>query len=151
MHNGLKDLFSYPLMSAIAERRTRRVSRGTSVPAGPLSHVSTNQPARLSALEEAVLIVSTGLTGVMMHDGPLDLANGGKELGTPMLRILARSGSSPDNVQGTVFFMINDDGVWLLKRPSPAEGVRFLKELPPNRAYGNTSRMRSMDRCTACT
>jgi hypothetical protein len=134
MHKGLKDLFDYPLMSAINERRTRRVSRGTSVPAGPLSHVSQNQPARLSPLEEAVLIVSTGLTGVMMHDGPLDLPNGGKELGTPMLRILARSGSSPDNVQGTVLFMINDDGVWLLKRPSPPETLRFMKDLPRNRA-----------------
>jgi hypothetical protein len=28
-HPGLADLFRYPLMSAIAERRSRRVCRGT--------------------------------------------------------------------------------------------------------------------------
>jgi hypothetical protein len=68
-HPGLAELGRYPLLSALAERRTPRVSRGTSVPAGPLTHHSANAPAPLSELEEAVLIVTTGLTGVMMHDG----------------------------------------------------------------------------------
>src|SRR5215831_11099253 len=75
----LADLFRYPLMSAIAERRSRRVSRGTSIAAGDLSHQSSNPPAPLSPLEEAILIVTTGLTGFLLHDGPVD---GGKELGT---------------------------------------------------------------------
>ena len=57
VHPGLADLFGYPLMSALAERRTRRIARGTSVSAADLSHVSTNEPAPLSALEEAVLVV----------------------------------------------------------------------------------------------
>ncbi|HEY2151219.1 MAG TPA: hypothetical protein VGH34_10440, partial [Vicinamibacterales bacterium] len=61
-HKGLQDLFTYPLMSAITERRTRRVARGTSIVSGPISHISTNAPAPLSPLEEAVLVVSTGLT-----------------------------------------------------------------------------------------
>ena len=52
-HPGLEDLFRYPLMSAIVERRSRRVCRGTSVAAGDLSHQSTNAPAPLSQLEEA--------------------------------------------------------------------------------------------------
>ena len=70
-HPGLASLFRYPLMAAIAERRTRRISRGTSVSAAGLSHTSTNAPAPLTPLEEAVLVVSTGLTGATMHDGPL--------------------------------------------------------------------------------
>ena len=41
-HPGLASLFRYPLMSAIAERRTRRISRGTSVSAAGLSHTSAN-------------------------------------------------------------------------------------------------------------
>lgn len=130
-HPGLAELFRYPLMSAIAERRTRRVSRGTSILAGPLSHHSTSPPAPLSALEEAVLIVGTGLTGFMMHDGPLDLPSGGKELGTPMLQVRARSASSPDNVQATSFFMINDDGVWLIKQLKRQEALQLLKDVPP--------------------
>ena len=62
-HKGLRELFTYPLMSAIFERRTRRVARGTSIVSGPISYNSPNKPAPLSPLEEAVLVVSTGSTG----------------------------------------------------------------------------------------
>ena len=130
-HPGLAELFKYPLMSAIVERRTRRVSRGTSVLSGELSHQSTNAPAPLSPLEEAVLIVATGLTGFMLHDGPTDLPGGGKELGTPMLRLRARTASSPDNTQATSFFLINDDGVFLIKQLSQQQTLQFLKDVPP--------------------
>ena len=57
--SGIDALFQYPLMSALFDRRTRRIARGTSVLANGLSHTSTNAPAPLSALEEAMLIVST--------------------------------------------------------------------------------------------
>ena len=75
---GLVDLFAYPFMSCLVERRTRRIARGTSVEAGPLSHHSTNTPQPLSKLEEAVLIVCTGATGLTTHDGPLVKPNGGQ-------------------------------------------------------------------------
>ena len=131
-HPGLDALFGYPLMSAIAERRTRRISRGTSIMADELSHTSANAPAPLTALEEAVLVVSTGLTGMTMHDGPLRIPGGGAELGTPFLNVIARSGSSPDNAQATSFFMINDDGIWLLKTLKGREALALLSQLPPN-------------------
>ena len=130
-HPGLAKLFRYPLMSAIAERRTRRISRGTSLKAAGLSHASSNAPAPLSPLEEAVLIVSTGLTGATMHDGPLEMPDGAKELGTPFLNVIGRSASSPDNSQATSFFMINDDGIWLLKKLRGREALALLGELPP--------------------
>ena len=42
-----------------------------------------NAPRRLEPLEEAILIVTTGLTGVVMHDGPLKKPSGAPEdLGT---------------------------------------------------------------------
>ena len=63
-HSGLNDLLSYPFISCLEERRTRRVARGTSIDAGPLSHTSTNRPAPLSRLEEAIRIVCIGATGV---------------------------------------------------------------------------------------
>jgi len=129
---GLDALFAYPLMSAIADRRTRRISRGTSVLAGDLSHTSTNAPAPLTPLEEAVLVVSTGLTGATMHDGPLQIPAGGLELGTPFLNVIGRSGSSPDNSQATSFFMINDEGIWLLKRLKGREALALLGQLPPS-------------------
>jgi hypothetical protein len=59
MHKGLTDLFAFPFMSCLTQRRTRRVARGASISAGPLGHTSTNDPAPLSKPEEAVLIVYT--------------------------------------------------------------------------------------------
>jgi hypothetical protein len=131
---GLDALFQYPLMSAMFDRRTRRIARGTSVLANGLSHTSTNAPAPLSALEEAVLIVSTGLTGSVQHDGPLDIPTGGRELGTPFVNALGRSASSPDNSQATTFFMINDEGIFLLKKLEGQEALQLLGGLPPDKA-----------------
>ena len=130
-HPSLKELFSYPLMSALVERRTRRLARGTSLSAGPLSHQSKNAPEPLSALEEAILITCiTGITGVTTHDGPLTKANGTDELGTPFLNIMARTGSSADNCQATHFFMINDNGMFLLRHPTGKKALELLTSLP---------------------
>ncbi len=130
-HPGLQALFEYPLLAAIAERRTRRIARGVSVMAGELSYTSENDPETLTPLEEAILVVSTGMTGLTTHDGPLYKPEGGKELGTPFLNIVARSGSSADNSQATSFFMINDEGIWLIKRLSGKDALAALGDLPP--------------------
>ncbi len=100
--------------------------------AGELSHHSQNRPAPLSPLEEAILIVSTGLTGLTtMHDVPLQKPDGSKELGTPMVGVLARSAPSSDNCQATSFFMINDEGTWLIQQPKGLEAIAMLREFPP--------------------
>ena len=69
-HAGLQDLFSYPLTSALQDRRTRRVAQGVSLKHGAQPYESPNAPSPLTPLEEAVLIASTSLTGAVMHDGP---------------------------------------------------------------------------------
>ncbi|WP_392543513.1 hypothetical protein [Oryzobacter telluris] len=130
-HSPLKDLFEYPLMSALTQRRTRRIPRGQSVDAGPLSHESTNDPAPLTPLEEALLITCiTGITGITTHDGPLTKQNGKPELGTPFLHVLARTGSSADNCQATSFFMINDDGIFLLRHPTGSDALEMYNSRP---------------------
>src|ERR1700719_3874585 len=103
IHPGLDDLFTYPFMSCLMERRTRRIARSTSIEAGPLSHHSKNNPDPLSKLEEAVLIVCTGITGLTTHDGPLVKPTGGHELGTPFLNVVARTAPSADDCQATSF------------------------------------------------
>jgi hypothetical protein len=129
---ALADLFEYPFMSALTERRTRRMPRGVSIDSGPLSHQSKNAPAPLTRLEEAILInCITGITGVTTHDGPLVKRNGTDELGTPFLHIVARTGSSADNCQATHFFMISDDGIHLLRHPTGREALAKLTALPP--------------------
>ena len=134
VESALAELFRYPLMSALFDRRTRRISQGTSILAGDLSYESHNDPAPLSALEEAVLIASTGLTGVTMHDGPLTKPDGTQELGTPFINVLGRSASSADNCQATSFFMINDEGIWLIRNLRGREALETMGELSPNRS-----------------
>ncbi|HUA85418.1 MAG TPA: hypothetical protein VMB85_16255 [Bryobacteraceae bacterium] len=130
--SGLDALFQYPLMSSIFERRTRRIARGTSLVSNGLSYTSTNAPAPLTAVEEAVLVACTGLTGSVQHDGPLEFPGGGNELGTPFLNVLGRAASSPDNAQATSFFMINDEGIWLIKKLAGEQALSVLSQLPPS-------------------
>src|SRR3954470_6960954 len=131
-HPGLRSLFSYPLMEAIAERRTRRVARGTSITSGPITHTSTNAPAPLTPLEEAVLVVSTGLTGrATMHDVPALNDDGSSRFSAPLINIIARSASSIDNAQAVSFFMINDEGTWLIKQFRNQEALAVLSKFPP--------------------
>lgn len=131
-HKGLQSLFSYPLMSAITERRTRRVARGTSIVSGPISFTSANAPAPLTPLEEAVLVVATGLTGsVTMHDVPALNNDGTDRFGTPLINVIARSASSIDNAQAVSFFLINDEGTWLIRRFRDEQALAMLRALPP--------------------
>ena len=119
-HNaGLEHLLQYSLLEALFRRRSRRISKGLpSVLAGSLTYKSTQVPQPLSPLEEAMLIVATGVTGLTMPDQPFKTELGKDLVGTPMLAISGRSASSADNAQSTHFFMINDSGTYLLKTPS---------------------------------
>src|ERR1700743_2098263 len=90
---ALQDFFSYPLSQCLQDRRTRRVAQGVSLEAGEITYESGNAPSPLSPLEEAILIVSPGGTGAVMHDGPLIKPTGKPELGTPFLHIAGRAGS----------------------------------------------------------
>jgi hypothetical protein len=115
---GLEEALRYPLFSAILHRRSRRISKGIgSVPAGSLTYTSPDKPQPLSPLEEAVLIGATGITGWTMPDLPLQTPDGQPLLGSPMIALAGRAASSPDNAQGTHFFLLNDSGTYLLRRP----------------------------------
>jgi hypothetical protein len=129
-NEGLKDFLSYPFAECIQDRRTRRVAQGVSLTGGPMSYESGNTPSPLTPVEEAILIASTSVTGAVMHDGPLDKPNGSKELGTMFMEVAGRAASSADNAQATSFFMINDEGVWLIKRPRGREAIELFKEIP---------------------
>jgi hypothetical protein len=121
---GLDALRDRPLLSSIWQRRTHRVSRGSSISAGSLSWTSTEPREPLTDLEEAVLISLTGCTGLSMPDRPLvDPRDGTPIMAKPNLNMVGRSAGSPDNAQGTHFFLINDSGTYFLRKlPPPAEG-----------------------------
>jgi hypothetical protein len=119
---GLSALLEQPLVSAIWQRRTHRVSRGSSISAGSMSYESSNPRTPLSALEEAVLISLTGCTGLSMPDRPFaDPRNGEPIMAKPNLNMAGRAAGSPDNAQGTHFFLINDSGTYYLRKLAPPE------------------------------
>ncbi|HEY2224102.1 hypothetical protein [Actinomycetospora sp.] len=120
--SGLGALLDRPLLETILRRRTHRVSRGSAVTAGSMSYTSTLEREPLSALEEAMLIALTGCTGLTMPDRPFaDPRNGAPIMAKPNLNMVGRSAGSPDNAQGTHFFLINDSGTFFLRKLPPPE------------------------------
>lgn len=121
-HAGLSALLGRPLVETIWRRRTHRVSRGSDVSAGSMSYKSANPRTPLSELEEAVLIAMTGCTGLSMPDRPLnDPRNGQPIMAKPNVNMPGRTAGSPDNAQGTHFFLINDSGTYFLRKLPPSD------------------------------
>lgn len=120
-HPGLEALLRRPLLESIWRRRTHRVSQGTSLLAGTMSYQSTNPRAPLCELEEAILIAATGCTGLTMPDRPFQDPNTKREImAKPDLWTMAgRTAGSPDNAQGTHFFLVNDSGTYFLRSLTP--------------------------------
>ena len=125
---GLKSAREYPLWDAIFGRRSRRVAAGVSFRSGTFSFQSKLEAQPLSKLEEAMLIASTGITGLAFVDNPYETNEGKPLLGTPLLEARGRAAGSPDNAQSTYFFMWNDEGTYLLKPPpaGPHGDVRTM-------------------------
>ena len=94
------------------------------------AYESANEPSPLTPLEEAILIASTGPTGAVMHDGPLEKPNGTPELGTPFLHVTGRAAPSADNCQATSLFMINDEAIWLIERPREQAAIDLFRRDP---------------------
>jgi hypothetical protein len=122
-HTGLDSLKARGLLEVMWGRRTHRVSRGCSVAAGSMTYECSDQHAPLSELEEALLIAVTGCTGLTMPDRPFtDPATGERIMAKPNLHMQGRTAGSPDNAQGTYFFLINDTGTYFLRRLEPCDG-----------------------------
>src|SRR5258708_15166096 len=124
-HRGLDALTERPLLTSIWRRRTHRVSRGSSIEAGTMSWTSSEPRTPLTDLEEAVLISLTGGTGLTMQDRPFpDRRDHKPIMAKPNLNMAGRTAGSPDNAQGTHFFMINDTGTYFLRKlPPPEDGT----------------------------
>ena len=120
---GLDSLKARSLIETIWKRRTHRVSRGSDVAAGPMSYKSPHPRAPLTPLEEALLIAATGCTGLSMPDRPFyDPTSGAPIMAKPNVNMVGRTAGSPDNAQGTSFFLINDSGTYFLRKLPPVDG-----------------------------
>lgn len=117
------DLFSrlkqYPLIEALLHRRSRRFGKGMHLDGGPLAYKSQQPPQPLSIEEEAVLaFAGCGVNGYALSELPFQPGrlpeSGG---GNMMVNFIGRTVASGDGLHVVALFVINDEGVWLLKRP----------------------------------
>ena len=116
---------TYPLLDALIHRRSRRFARGFRLDGGPLAFLSRHAPKPLSLEEEAALaFAACGTTGPIAADLPYDSG------GQIMMRFTGRTAPSGDALHTVSVIVINDDGVWLLKRPQdyPPQEVPALAQ-----------------------
>ena len=146
-HQGLSTLLSRSLIETILRRRTHRVSRGARVVAGSMSYTPDNPPQPLSQLEEALLIAMTGCTGLTMPDRPFsDPRDGTPIMAKPNVNMGGRTAGSPDNAQGTHFFLINDTGTYFLRKLPPPEGEALPFDAPTLIARAEQAKVKLLDR-----
>jgi nitroreductase len=110
-----------------------------------MSYRSPHPPMPLTELEEALLIALTGCSGLTMPDRPFeDPRDGDPIMAKPNLTMAGRTAGSPDNAQGTHFFMINDTGTYYLRKLPPAADLPFTAEALIERA--RQAKVRVLDR-----
>ena len=112
-------LAQYSLLEALLARRSRRFGKGMRLNGGPLAYESAHEPEPLSLAEEASLaFAACGVTGYTLAELPYQTGNvaeaGG---GNIIMHFVGRTAFSADDAHMVTVFVINDDGVWLLKRP----------------------------------
>jgi hypothetical protein len=109
----------YPLLDALLDRRSRRFAAGMRMNGGPLVYESARPAQPLSLEEQAALaFAANGVTGYALAELPFadgSIPEGGG--GNIMMHLIARTAASGDGSHADTLFVIDDDGVWLLKRP----------------------------------
>jgi hypothetical protein len=128
--SGLGTAATYPLVSALNHRRSRRFAKGMTLNGGPLAYESTEPPEPLTDDEEAALVFAAcGITGYALGElaydtGPVPDAGSGNV----MSQFFARTAASGDSIHADSLFVMNDSGTWLVRRPrelGPAECARL--------------------------
>jgi hypothetical protein len=144
---------SYPLLDAMIERRSRRFGKGMRLNGGPLAYVSAQAAQPLSLDEEAALaFAACGITGYGLGELPYQSGDapeaGG---GNILIHFIGRTVASGDAAHAVIVFVINDHGVWMLKRPQDYPRAEIAELAQAARAhelvelYGR-SRVRIADR-----
>ncbi len=108
-----------PFFDALLGRRSRRFALGMDLDGGPLTYASTRPPAPLTLDEQAALaFAACGITGHALAELPYDDGDapetGG---GRIMMNLVGRTAASGDASHADTVFVIDDDGVWMLRRP----------------------------------
>lgn len=149
----LEQAANYPLLEALIQRRSRRFGRGFHLKGGPLAYDSQQVSQPLTLAEEAALaFAACGVTGHALAELPYrpgDQPESGS--GNIMTHFVGRTVPSGDAIHTVTVFVINDEGVWLLKRPQDfpraeiGELVKLVREHRLVELY-ECSRVRLADR-----
>lgn len=104
----VRQVFKYPLLEAIARRRSRRFPLGCAFPSGAIEHASQQPPIPLDDLEMAILCWSgAGITGSITGD----LST--KFFGAAFGSWVGKAIPHPCNVHNTKLFFANDNGTFV--------------------------------------
>ena len=113
---AVRSAWSYPLLDAIFNRRSRRMAMGAEIPGGPHQYKSDKPPFPLDEVEEALLVeAGTGISGLNLSDLPFKDDQGRTASGNTMLQFTGRTYASPCGSHSTELFYWNDEGTWLVK------------------------------------
>ena len=119
----LEELYNYPFIRALVERRSRRFPLGCEIQNGPLKYKSNKEPVPLNSLETALLCYAgAGSTGLALGD--LDTTHSSNML----MNWPGRSCPSPCNNHQLQLLFTNDDGLYLYK-PRQAEETVEIKSI----------------------
>ncbi len=134
---GFEHLARYPLLDALLNRRSRRFAKGLELKGGPLAYASTREPEPLTIEEEAALaFAAAGINGFALAELPFQNGDGPESGGgNKMLQFVGRTAASADGLHSYAVFVINDDGVWLLKRPQDFERKQLAELVQAAREF----------------
>lgn len=119
----VKRLFQYPLLEAIAHRRSRRFPQGCTLENDVLKYTSEQPALPLSDVEHAIICWSgAGLTGSITGDLPASL------FGNAFGSWQGRATPYACNVHNTRLFFTNDDGVFMYFPKSASKHVEVETE-----------------------
>lgn len=109
----------YPLLDALIERRSRRFGTGMRLNGGPLAYSSRHAPRPLTLEEEAALaFAACGVTGYALAELPYETGDmPDASSGNIMTHFFGRTVASGDAMHYVILFVLNDEGVWMLRRP----------------------------------
>ncbi|MEE9123595.1 MAG: hypothetical protein V3U14_03750 [candidate division NC10 bacterium] len=112
-------LARYPLLDALIDRRSRRFGRGMRLNGGPLAYTSAYSPKPLTLQEEAALaFAACGITGYALAELPYETGDmPDASSGNIMTHFFGRTVASGDAMHYVILFVLNDEGVWMLRRP----------------------------------
>lgn len=121
------------LIDTITKRRSRRFALGHQLDGGPLTYSSAHEPRPLTKEEEAVIVFAgSGFTGYTLGEAPYAPGKQPESSnGNIMVSTLGRTIASPDGVNSSILFVLNDDGAFQIRRPKdyPAEELAELADL----------------------